>query len=225
MKTILEQLEVDINRPAIISTFGSAAQGKSTFMAYLIKELHDIGKNISIISDDKDSLWARRLINVGCNSAGAKIIYKELQQLSIIEVLDFIKNQKGVYPFIDCVVLDLPTISDKKSWNDLISFIRNNNMMLFTTQQFRIQSKESPYESVTTLKTGFDKMLTSDVVLSVTKKELKLSLWKRFLNFFRPLFGFKKSIPTNATLNVLKNRYGKDNSSIDYHLDFSKINK
>lgn len=225
MKTILEQLEVDINHPAIISTFGSAAQGKSTFMAYLIKELHDIGKNISIISDDSDSLWARRLINVGCNSAGAKIIYKKLYPLSMVGVLDFIKNQKAAYPFIDCIVLDLSTARDEKAWKNLVSFIRNNNMMLFTTQQFKIQSKESPYESVTTLKTGLDKMVTSDVVLSVTKKELKLSLWKRFLNFFRPLFGLKKSTPTNATLNVLKNRYGKDNSSIDYHLDFSKINK
>lgn len=225
MKSIIEELGIDITLPSIVATFGNAADGKSSFMACIIKELHDAGKNVSIISDDSDALWMRRLKNVGCTSNGAKIIYKHLPICGVLDVLTFIKKQKDAFPFIDCVVIDMSMSNNNGGMSELVSFIRNNNMILFTTQHQRGLNGTNPYDAVTNVKSGIEKMLVSDVAISIQRKrEPKLSLWKRFLNLFRPIFGLEKYVAPNIKLTVLKNRRGPNGYHVDYNLDFSKIN-
>jgi hypothetical protein len=194
-------------------------------MACIIKELHDAGKNVSIISDDSDALWMRRLKNVGCTSDGAKIIYKHLPICGVLDVLTFIKKQKDAFPFIDCVVIDMSMSNNDGGMRELVSFIRNNDMMLFTTQHQMGLNKTKPYDALTNVNTRVEKMMTSDVAISIQRnREPKLSLWKRFLNLFRPIFGFEKYVAPNTQLTVLKNRRGATGYNVDYNLDFSKIN-
>lgn len=221
MKKISKILGIDLDNPTIIGTFSKAAQGKSTLMAYLIKELHDLGKHVSIISDDKDSIWVSRLANVGCKPSDVKLIYKQLSTNNLAEIIDFIKRQKEDKPYIDCVVLDLPINFnyDKPRLRELIEFIRTKGMMLFTTNQSGRNSHEDE---------GYSNMdeigITSDVILSLNKIKTDLVWWKRILNVFRPLFGLPKFVASNVNLSVLKNRRG-DKKELDFFMDFEKINK
>lgn len=225
MKKISEKLGIDLSQSSIVATFGGAAQGKSTLMACFIKELHDNSKNVSIISDDSDSLWMARLKNVGCDSNGAKIIYKSLKSgLTMVDLITFIKKQKEAFPFIECFIVDIYTSYDKNKWHELVEYIRSNNMMLFTTQHKSGDGK-NVFNKLINIHNGLEKVTSSDIVLSLTRtKEPKLSLWKRFLNFFRPWFGLDKFVPTNTELSVMKNRYGSDGKTVDVSIDFSKIN-
>jgi hypothetical protein len=215
---ISELLGVDLTQPSIIGTFSSANHGKSTLMAYFVKELHENGKTISIISEEPPKTWLTRLNNIGFTK-GNSIIYKQLPYN--LGVLDFIKRQKDAVPDLDCVIVDRPfQLDNRGNLTELCSFIRENNMMLFVAQSTRRLVDEKPsYDEIT-------KFYKLDTVLSLTRKPIaKLPLLKRIVNFITKPFGYIPFKEKNVTLKVLKNRYGRDGHSLDLFLDFKKVNQ
>ncbi len=225
MKSILKELGIDLTGPSGMVAFAQTAQGKSTFTAYLVKELHDAGKQVSVISDDSESLWISRLKNIGCVPSDAKIIYKQLPVIKMNELFDFIQKQKAAMPFINCLVLDIVVnYYDKTTLTKIVDFAKLNNMFLFMTSQKRSYGKEF-YNQLKFTPETLDKLMLSDIAIDITKKDnINLSFWKKFLNLFRPLFGFEKFKPMNTNVKVLKNRRGRDNYNFEYQLDFKKIN-
>jgi hypothetical protein len=213
----LNLLGVDLNSPSTISTFSTAAQGKSTLMTYFVKELHDNGKTISIISDDSNKIWLNRLRNIGCQK-GQPLIHKELPyQASIFE---FINKQKDAIPDLNCVIVDRPFESnDRHTITELCDFIRENNMMLFVAQNTRrLIGEKNPSVELTRLQ-------NTDLGLSLYRKPVtKLAWYKRLINLFAKPFGKTPYVNPNVTLKVVKNKYGKDGNSLDIFLDFKKVN-
>jgi hypothetical protein len=215
---ILDLMGVDLTAPSVIGTFSTANQGKSTLMTYFVKELHENGKTISIISEEPPKTWLTRLKNIECTK-GNSIIYKQLPY--DLGVLDFIKRQKDAIPSLDCVIVDRPfELKDRGSLTELCNFIRENNMMLFVAQSTRRLVDEKP---------SFDeikKFYNLDTVLSLTRKPIaKLPFLKRIVNFITKPFGYIPFKGKNVTLKVLKNRYGRDDHSLDLFLDFKKVNQ
>jgi hypothetical protein len=215
---ILDLLGVDLTAPSVIGTFSSAAQGKSTLMAYFVKELHENGKTISIISEEPPKTWLTRLKNIECVN-GKSIIYKELPYN--LGVLDFIKRQKDAIPDLDCVIVDRPfDLNDRGNLTELCRFIRDNKMMLFVAQNTRrLVDEQPPYIELT-------KIQNVDLGLSLTRKPItKLPFLKRIVNFITKPFGYIPFKEKNITLKVVKNRYGRDGHSLDLFLDFKKVNQ
>ncbi len=215
---ILDLLGVDLTAPSVIGTFSSAAQGKSTLMAYFVKELHENGKTISIISEEPPKTWLTRLKNIECVN-GKSIIYKELPYN--LGVLDFIKRQKDAVPDLDCVIVDRPFESnDRGTLTELCHFIRDNKMMLFVAQNTRrLVDEQPPYIELT-------KIQNVDLGLSLTRKPItKLPFLKRIVNFITKPFAYIPFKEKNITLKVVKNRYGRDGHSLDLFLDFKKVNQ
>lgn len=215
---ILKMLGVDLTAPSVIGTFSTANQGKSTLMTYFIKELHDKGKTISIITEEPSKMWLRRLTNIGCEK-GQPLIHKQLPYQA--SVFEFIKKQKDAIPNLDCVIVDQPFGSnDRDEIIELCNFIRENKMMLFVTQNTRkiIGSEVVPIE--------LTKMQNTDLALSLYRKPVSNLVWyKRLANFFAKPFGKTPYANPNVTLKVIKNRYGHPHGSLNLFLDYKKINQ
>lgn len=214
---VLNLLGVDLNAPSVIATFSSAAQGKSTLMAYFVKELNENGKKILIISDEVNSVWFTRLKNIDCYG-GVGITH--LPWFKNVGILEEIKKVKKSEPNLNCVIVDRPFESnDKDTITELCSFIRENNMMLFVGQYTRrLVGEESPPTDLT-------KMQNIDVGLSLYKKPVsKLAWYKRLINLFAKPFDKTPYNKPNVTLKVIKNRYSGDGNSLDIFLDFKKVN-
>jgi hypothetical protein len=215
---ISEIIGVDLTQPSIIGTFSSANQGKSTLMAYFVKELNDMGKTILIISDDVNSVWFSRLENIDCHG-GVRITH--LPWFKNSGVLEEIKKFKIAEPNLDCVIVDKPFESnDRGSLTELCNFIRDNKMMLFVAQNTRrLVDEQPPYIELT-------KIQNVDLGLSLTRKPItKLPFLKRLVNLITQPFGFTVYKQKNVTLKVVKNRFGRDSHSMDLFLDFKKVNK
>jgi hypothetical protein len=215
---ILDLLGVDLTTPSVIGTFSSASQGKSTLMAYFVKELHDNGKTILIISDDVNSVWFSRLENIDCHG-GVGITH--LPWFKNGGVLEEIKKAKIAQHNLDCVIVDKPFESnDRGTLTELCHFIRDNKMMLFVAQNTRRLVDEQPPSVELT------KIQNIDLGLSLYKKPVtKLPLLKRIVNFITKPFGYTPYKEKNVTLTVVKNRYGRDGHFLDLFLDFKKVNQ
>lgn len=214
---ISQLLGIDLNSPSVIATFSSAGQGKSTLMAYFVKELHDSGKTISIISEEPNKIWLNRLTNIGCKQR-QPLIHKQLPYQA--SVFEFIKKQKDAIPDLNCVIVDrLFESNDRDTITNLCNFIRENKMMLFVAQNTRkMIGNETPSTELT-------KIQNIDLGLSLYRKPVtKLAWYKRLINFFAKPFGKTPYVNPNVTLKVVKNRYGKDGHSLDIFLDFKKVN-
>lgn len=220
---ISKLLGIDLTQPSVIATFSSANQGTSTLMAYFVKELHENNKTISIISDTKNSVWLNRLKNLDCLGSKPSIIYKEVfSSVGAVNIFEFIKKQKEAKPEIDCVIIDFAfSYSDRDELKKMTEYVKENNMMLFIQKQIKQLNPE--YSGFNpTISTELER---SDIAISLKKLPSKLSLWKRFLNVFRPMFLFKPFEEPNIKLHLLKNRYGRDNTVSEAFFDFEKINK
>jgi hypothetical protein len=217
---ISKLLGIDLTQPSVIGTFSSANQGTSTLMAYFVKELHENGKTVSIISDTKDSVWLTRLKNLDCLGSKPSIIYKEVfPSIGDVNVFEFIKRQKEAKQEIDCVIIDFAfSYSNRDELKKIIEYVKENNMMLFIQKQ--LKPEFSGFNS--TISTELER---SDIALSIKRTPSKLSFWKRFLNAFRPIFGLEPFQEPNIKLHLLKNRYGCDNTVSEVFFDFGKINK
>lgn len=214
---VLNLLGVDLNAPSVIATFSSAAQGKSTLMAYFVKELNENGKTILIISDDVHRVWFTRIKNMGCNGG---VAITHLPWFKNSGVLEEIKRAKNARPDLNCVILDRPFESnDRHTITELCSFIRENNMILFVAQNTRrLVGEETPSTDLT-------KVQNTDIGLSLYRKPVtKLAWYKRLINLFAKPFGKTPYVNPNVTLKVVKNRYGRDGNSLDIFLDFKKVN-
>jgi hypothetical protein len=213
--SLLKTFGIDLNHNGVISLTSKAAQGKTSLMAYFVKELYDSGKNILIIGEEHEKVWVRRLKNLITHQGDNKLIIKNLP--FTVDVLEYIKKYKEVHPEFDCLILDHSLLNKREVYTQIIDYVRENNIMLLFSQQLVKPMSDDFIVS--------DKLKYSDVCLGITKTNGELTFWKKLVNLiFKPFKNVVFEKP-NIRINVLKNRYTESPLWVDYNVDFKKMNK
>lgn len=215
--SLLKTFGIDLKRNGVIGLTSKAAQGKTSLMAYFVKELYDNGKNILIIGEEHEKVWVRRLKNLISYQRDNKLMVKILPFTA--DVLEYVKKYKEVHSEFDCLILDHSLLEKREVYTQIIDYVRENNIMLLFSQQAKNTVSDDLF---------FDeknKLTTTDVCLGITKQNSELNFWKRAINFFFGLFDIEVFQNSNTKIYTLKNRYADSPLSIDYYIDYTKMNK
>lgn len=213
--SLLKTFGIDLNHNGVIGLTSKAAQGKTSLMAYFVKELYDSGKNILIIGEEHEKVWVRRLKNLITHQGDNRLIIKNLPFTA--DILDYIKKYKEIHPEFDCLILDHPLLNKREAYTQIIDYVKENNIMLLVSQQLGKTISDDFRVS--------DKLAYSDVYLGITKTNGELTFWKKLVNLiFKPFKNVVFEKP-NTRITVLKNRYADSPLWIDYNVDFKKMNK
>lgn len=213
--SLLKTFGIDLNHNGVICLTSKAAQGKTSLMAYFVKELYDNRKNILIIGEEHEKVWVRRLKNLISYQGDNKLMVKNLPFTA--DVLDYIKKYKEIHPEFDCLILDHSLLEKREVYTQIINYLRKNNIMVLFPQQAKNTVSNDLFVN--------DKLITTDVCLGITKNNGELKFWKRAVNFFFRLFGIEVFKNPNTKIYMLKNRYADSPLSIDYNIDYTYMNK
>jgi energy-coupling factor transporter ATP-binding protein EcfA2 len=213
--SILKKLNIDIKDNSIVSVLSKAAQGKTTLLTYLVKELNEGDKNILVISDGPEKLWLRRLKNLLPNfNKKNMLIVKQLSFGS--NYVGFLNKVKEVHPEFDCLIFDSFCSEDES--REIIEYARQENLLTFISGHM-VTTFFTPYHGSHNIRKSL-----ADVIISVTKHNTDTPLKDKINKFFKK-FGIILFKRKNVKIVCLKNRYGKDSSELEYFFDYEFLNK
>lgn len=208
---LLDKIDCKLEKGDLFTLMAPWGSGETTLLCIMASELALSGKNVVYISEDTHFRFLlrkfRNLISIIPKERGTLILRRGKE---INEIFEKITDE------VDVVILD-GYFGNKE---DLKTFAENKQLAIMETKQVE-------RENVNGIPTGYPTQIMhrSDVILSLkrTRTVTKLSLLDKFKNKF--CFW----IPTiveheNLTLQVLKNRRGK-NGSYEYPINFNEINK
>lgn len=200
---ILEELNIDTDKPFICSIASNAAVGKTTVAIMLAAELVNNGKHVLFISEDSVRSIRKKFINLITSNIGRLIIKREVA-FSDGDAYDIIGESDSDYIF-----LDTPTKNTKQRLQELLNLKMSNDIKVFTTHGLKKETHGNQFP-ITPL-SGIE-LVDYFIVL---KNKTNFSFFEKIKYFFLT--------KPNKIFSVIKNRYGKL-KTIDININFKKIN-
>lgn len=199
--SIIKELNITAG-PTLINVGSKSGDGKTSFLISVTKEFLAAGKSILVVTDDSPKIWLEKLSLKHTLNGKVQIIqlndYKNLNEL--------VKDRS-----FDCLILDCIYFSAETQNKEVENFAKSNNLITFTSFQLNRPAQKLDKSA---LMDSIKKLNRADMILTLTKK--KEFTWFQRLKYFLFPFWFKKP---NLTINVVKNRRGKE-KSMDVAMDF-----
>lgn len=204
---VLEKFGIKINGlPFVTAIASSVAIGKTTVLVSIASELIKQDKNVLYVSDTNSSNILRKILNlVGDKTIGKLRVYSGYE-INAIEKI--IQGNNFEYVIIDSYIF-----SENSDFYFMFNFFRNKNISTFVSIQTNRKFKDGEIE-FSSRKLG----QSVDYVFGLTRKEK--------ITFFQKIkYWFKREKAPNFKLNMLKNRFGKNNKNYEFYVDINKLNK
>lgn len=220
LKKILNDVNVNIEKPFSLLLTSKCAVGKTTFnvlLAYyfLFKER----RNVLYITNDKESYAYQKMMEkLGSTpiSSFGKNQWMVIHSIDkIIEIIDKLYNKNDVVIIDDTHLF----IFNKEKLHEIVFELKKRSISTIVSVPSILNVMTDTYDPSNPLYEPKDKKmaLISDYVISIEKKKIENS----FINTIKKIFLFWKP-QSNIVLRVIKNRYS-NNKSINLNIDFEKL--
>jgi len=204
---LIYKLGIANQESAMVSLTSRFGLGKSTLLAVIAAEFYHDGKNVLFLTDDvKEETIIRKV---------KKALHGSKPNLNLVTLTAkrYVNLTKDIWTQLDAKDYEVIIVDGRIEDFDFLRSLSFGTKAIIITahQQNRVLEEDTSFFKPSEV------LMKSDMVLTLNVSK-EFTFWEEVKYFF--CFWLKKP---NRTLNILKNRYGKDGISVDLHIDFENV--